>query len=293
MTPTDSPSAARAGQVAGRLAAIAGLLACPACRGNLTIGAGNLHCTRCDGRFAIQDGDALLAIRGTSETWGKPQPAEQSANYQTEYQRVEKVATYNLHYRQRLFKRFSTRREYKLIGRQIRRIGRSHILLDPPCGGGCLTPAFSDSADLVIEADNAIGQILFGCAESKVATPRVWMTASAFHIPLGNNAVDGAICVRLAHHLPTAAERERLLQELLRVSRRFVIFTYFDHYSLKYLTHRLRHPFGSRPPKLTMTTARVAELVRAQGARLVAAPPLSRISSGHRYALIVKEGVRP
>jgi hypothetical protein len=116
------------------------------------------------------------------------------------------------------------------------------------------------------------------------------MTASAFHIPLRDNAVDGTVCVRLAHHLPTAVERERLLRELLRVSRRFVVMTYFDHHSLKNLLRRLRRPFNRKEPKMTMTTERVAALAREAGARLVDAPPLSRMGSGHRYALIVKEG---
>ena len=146
------------------------------------------------------------------------------------------------------------------------------------------------SAELVIEADIAIGQILYGRSESRVATPRVWMTASGFHIPLRDDAVDGTICVRLSHHLPTANERQRLLEELLRVSRRFVIMSYFDHYSLKNVLRRLRRPFNRKSPKLTMTTSEVAEFARHRGARLVAAPPLSRIGSGHRFALIVKDG---
>ena len=116
------------------------------------------------------------------------------------------------------------------------------------------------------------------------------MTASAFHIPLRDNSVDGTICIRLAHHLPTAAERDRLFQELLRVSKRFVIVTFFDHYSLKNLTRHMRHPFNRKPPKLTMTLDRVAELARAGRGRLVAAPPISRIVSGHRYALLLKDG---
>jgi hypothetical protein len=41
---------------------------------------------------------------------------------------------------------------------------------------------------------------------------------------------------------------------------------------------------------MTMTTERVAELAKKGGGRLVAAPPLSRIASGHRFALIVKDG---
>jgi lauroyl/myristoyl acyltransferase len=118
------------------------------------------------------------------------------------------------------------------------------------------------------------------------------MTASAFHIPLRDASVDGTICVRLSHHLPTAAERERLLRELLRVSRRFVIMTFFDHYSLKNMLRRLRRPLDGQPPKMTMTMARVAELARQHGARLVTAPPLSRLGSGHRYALIFKDQER-
>lgn len=231
----------------------------------------------------------LLAIRGTSETWGEPQKLEQSAAYQAEYERVERAATYNLEYRRQALKRSSTRREFYLLDRHLKRVGGCDVLLDLPCGGGRLTPAFARHAGLVIEADIAIGQVLFGRSGSTVATPRVWMTASGFHIPLRANAVDGAICVRLCHHLPTLNERERLLQELLRVSRRFVIMTYFDHYSLKNLLRRLRRPFNRKAPKLTMTTAQMADLARRAGARLVAAPPLSRIGSGHRYALILKD----
>jgi hypothetical protein len=75
----------------------------------------------------------------------------------------------------------------------------------------------------------------------------------------------------------------------MRVSRRFVLVTFFDHKSLKNLTRRLRHVFSPQPPKLTMTTERVAELAHLGGGRLVAEPLLNRIASGHRFALIVKE----
>lgn len=271
------------------IAGIGELLICPGCAADLKVGRESVECTACGTSYPLRDGIALLAIRGTSETWGEPQAQEQSADYQGEYQRVDRAAAYNLSYRRRPLKRQSTRREFKLIRRHIARVGRSRVILDLPCGGGRLTPAFADTAELVIEADIAHGQLLFGRAESPVATPRVWMTASAFHIPLRDDSVDGTICVRLSHHLPTAAERERLLAELLRVSRRFVIMTFFDHHSLKNVVRRLRRPFDGQPPKMTMTTARVAELAGEYGARLMDAPPLSRIGSGHRYALIVKD----
>ncbi len=175
---------------------------------SLAIGSGSIDCRGCGASYPLRDGIALLAIRGTSETWGEPQAHEQSASYQGEYQRVDRAAAYNLSYRQHLLKRQSTQREFKLIQQHVARIGRSRIILDLPCGGGRLTPAFADTADLVIEADIAHGQLLFNRAESSGATPRVWMTASAFHIPLRDASVDGTFCIRLSHHLPTATERE-------------------------------------------------------------------------------------
>ena len=271
------------------IAAIAGILVCPACAASLSIGSSSIDCRGCGASYPLRDGIALLAIRGTSETWGEPQAEEQSTSYQGEYQRVDRAAAYNLSYRKAILKRQSTRREFNLIAQHVSRIGRSNVILDLPCGGGRLTPAFADSADLVIEADIGHGQLLFNRAESSGATPRIWMTASAFHIPLRDGSVDGTFCIRLSHHLPTAAERERLLTELLRVSRRFVVMTFFDHHSLKNVLRRLRRPFDRQPPKMTMTTARVAELAKERGARLIAAPPVSRIGSGHRYALIVKD----
>ena len=96
--------------------------------------------------------------------------------------------------------------------------------------------------------------------------------------------------MRLSHHLPTAAERKRLVRELLRVARCYVLMTFFDHHSLK---NRLRQRQRTRkPPKLTMTVEEVGELARHQDAELVEAPMLSFIGSGHRYALMVKRASR-
>lgn len=290
MTLTASEQGADNGAHVIGLQAIAGLLACPACHAGLLIEPDAVACTGCGRRFDMHDGIPLLAMHGSSETWGEARGQEQSLAYQAEYERIERAATYNLEYQRQALKRSSTRREYQLIGRHMQRLGHSGIVLELPCGGGRLTPAFAGHAGLVIEADIAIGQILYGRSQSTAATRRVWMTASGFHIPLRDGAVEGTICVRLSHHLPTASERERLFRELLRVSRRFVIVTYFDHHSLKNLLRRARRPFNGKAPKMTMTTSEVAALAQGAGARLVDAPPLSRIGSGHRYALIVKDG---
>jgi SAM-dependent methyltransferase len=271
------------------LSAISRLLACPECRDPLSVGPDWIRCEGCDARYPIEDGVALLALRGGSETWGAPQDAAQGTDYQGEFQDLELAAAYNLQFRRRPLKLGVTPRESLLIRRFVRRVGRSQAILEIPCCGGRLTHAFPDATDFVIEADIALGQVRYGRQASKLDVPRVWMTASAFHIPLRDGCVDGTICVRLSHHLPTPLERERLFAELLRVSRRFVIVTFFDRHSLKHLTWRLRHPFSRKPRKPAMTSAEVAALARAHGARLADTAPLARFGSGHRYALLVKQ----
>lgn len=275
------------------ISAIEHLLACPSCREPLLAGMESVRCNGCDARYPLESGVALLAVQGTAESWGSPKEVQTSDGYQAEYQTIARAAAYNHGYQRRFHKRIGTRHEWGLIRRLLARVGRSKAILELPCGGGRITPAFADATDLIIEADIAIGQIRYARATSTPKTSRAWMTASAFHIPLRDSAVDGTLCIRLSHHLPTPAERERLFRELMRVSRKFVIVTFFDHHSLKNLGRRLRQPFDRKPPKLTMTVDRVAELARECGGRLVAAPPLNRIASGHRFALIVKEGATP
>lgn len=160
-------------------------------------------------------------------------------------------------------------------------------MLELPCGGGRLSPAIARHADWLVEADIGAGQVEYGRAVTALASRQLWITASGFHVPLRSGGVDGAVCVRLAHHLPTRAEVERLLAELLRVSQRFVVLTYFDRHSLKNLTWRLRHPFRRRE-KPMLVRAEVEGIARALGGRLADVIPLSRFGSGHRYALILK-----
>lgn len=271
------------------IADIQHLLACPVCRDPLSVGPDWIRCEGCDARYPVEDGIALLALRGGSETWGVAPTGEQGTDYQDEFQDIARAADYNLQFRRRPLKLGVTPRESALIRRCIRKVGRSRAILEIPCGGGRLTPAFADSTELVIEADVAIGQVRYGRKASQAQAQRVWMTASAFHIPLRDASVDGVVCVRLSHHLPTAAERERLFAEVLRVSRRFAIVTYFDRHSLKHLTWRLRHPFSRKARKPALSRSEVAALAAAHGARLVSSEPLSRFGSGHRYALLVRD----
>ncbi len=221
----------------------------------------------------------------------KTQANQTSEDYQRNYQKDHKAAIYNIKYRDRWTKRISTWREFGLLNRMLRKQGRCKTLLDLPCGGGRLSSPMAPYTDLLIEADVALGQLRYGRVHGMVPTCQVWMTASGFHIPLRDAGVDGTVCVRLNHHLPTEAEREQLVRELLRVSKRFVIMSFFDYYSVKNTLRRLSRPFNHKSPKATMKVGELRRIARKCGARLVESPALFLIGSGHRYALIVKDKV--
>ena len=219
-------------------------------------------------------------------------PADRTSEaYQQNYQKDQRAATYNAKYRDRWTKRISTWREFGLLDRLLRNQGRCNVLLDLPCGGGRLSPPMARYTDLLIEADVALGQLRYGREHGRVSTRQVWMIASGFHIPLRDASVDGTVCVRLTHHLPTEAEREQLVRELLRVSKRFLIMSFFDYYSPKNTLRRLSRPFNRKPPKSTMKVGELQRLAQDCGARLVESPALFLIGSGHRYALMVKDKV--
>ena len=257
-------------QAASQLSNIAGLLVCPWCSGKITIGSADITCLSCGRVYAVQQGIALLARTGTPEEPQAQGPVPTSRSYQAQYQDVAEAKKYNEGYK-KLSKSMNTSREHGILDRLLRSQGRCATLLDIPSGGGRLSPVLEQHTDLLIEADIALGQLLYGAADTTLRKAPVRMTASAFHIPLRADAVDATVCCRLCHHLPTPGERERLVAELLRVSRRFVIMTFFDHDSFK---NRRRLALG-KPSKMTMTVDRVAELARIGGAELIELPPCS------------------
>ncbi len=265
-------------------------LICPRCSSPFSpLTSDKMVCSRSGHEFQIHDGIPRLAIfdEAVDQATGEsaPQPAE---DYQRQYEDLEAAAAYNQEYKDYLLKRMSTQREFKLLERLLSTQPRSRSLLELPCGGGRVTPALAAHAELLIEADIGLGQVLYGRKTSKIRAPQAWLTASANRIPFPDASIDGIVCIRLCHHLPLAEQRERLVAELLRVASRFVIMTFFDYRSLKNRLRQLRQPFNKKPPKSTMRIEELAELASQNKARLVEYPALSWIGSGHRYALMVK-----
>ena len=259
-------------------------LACPACRGGLQIGKHAITCINCSQVYPIHENIPQFAVYESDEAALKEVAGISKNNYEQRYVDFEKARNYNLKYDHKPLKRLSTKREYQILQHLLARQKHCATMLEIPCGGGRISPQLVTATDLLIQADVGLGQILYRMTREKLKIAQIWMTASAFRIPLQDSSVDAAVCIRLSHHLPTSKQREDLLAELLRVAGRYVVMTFFDYHSIKNILRRLRNS----KPKLTMTASQVSSVASSHGAKLADCPRLSIIGSGHRYALLVK-----
>jgi SAM-dependent methyltransferase len=114
-------------------------------------------------------------------------------------------------------------------------------VLDVPCGNGRLGPLLRALGPRrVIGVDGAAAMARRAGGYDAV------LVGDAAAIPLGDAAVDVTICMRLLHHFPAAVDRAAILGELARVTRRFVVFSFYRAATLEGLRRRCRRRPSAR-----------------------------------------------
>jgi ubiquinone/menaquinone biosynthesis C-methylase UbiE/uncharacterized protein YbaR (Trm112 family) len=257
------------------------LLACPACNSDLHRQNLTVSCSGCGVSFVIEMGIPRL-IQDTDI--GDGGRTAKSADYQSRFQQLGVAQQYNESFIKRGRKEQRTRREIDILQGLLGRVGRVDTAINIPSGGGRLSGPLDAATTTLIEMDSSLDQLSYGKQHSTLSGG-YWIQASALHIPLKNDSVDVAVCARLSHHLPGESERRRLLSELLRVSRRFVVISFVDKHSLKNASRYLRR----RPlDQSAMAASELGRLAASMGAKLDSVHTVSAIGSRHRYALLQK-----
>lgn len=201
------------------------------------------------------------------------------------YRSERGAAAYKSDYETKVHRKVSDRRERVILDGYRQKVGAVQSALDLPCGAGRLFEFVDGWAERVVEADFSPTMLRLN-RDDHAAGALGYAECSALSIPFGDRAFDLVLSVRLSHHLDAPEDRERHVRELCRVAKKAVVFTFFDHASIKNRLRQLRAPFNKKRPKNTMVVPQVRALAAAEGFRLEAAAPLSRIGSGHRFALL-------
>lgn len=118
---------------------------------------------------------------------------------------------------------------------------RFTLAIDVPCGTGRFRTLMKNHTAELLSMDASHEMLA-----AAVSQPQV--QASAHKLPLVDSAVDFILCSRLLHHFETSAERLTVLQELARVSKRWIVLSYFDSANFQAWRNRLRGKFRGRFP---------------------------------------------
>jgi len=164
--------------------------------------------------------------------------------------------------------RRTARREARLVARLLATCGPLDTALDVPCGTGRLLPLLGIRVPRLAGADGAL-EMLREARHQGPAPPLC--VADAAHLPFASACTDLVLCMRLLHHFPAAADRRTVLAELARVSRRWVLVSYFDRASVQAWRQRrrprARYPVARRDFAGDLAAAGLRERRRAWVAR--------------------------
>ena len=139
-------------------------------------------------------------------------------------------------------KRFTTRRRMRKLDafeksfavRLFKMVGTDSSIIDIPCGNGRFFDAFFAARELIAAdySDNMLAALRERIG--KVENVKM-LQADIIQIPLPDECVDLAFCMRLFHHMKNDAVRSAALKELSRISRKYVAFSFYDKRCLRYL----------------------------------------------------------
>jgi len=182
--------------------------------------------------------------RPSKDDVSKPKVEEYA--YKKEFYRDTEVAA---EYDQR---RFTTRkrqrrnlRKWRAIEKALAETSEVHSVLDLPCGTGRFTGDLARQGYLVVGGD-----ISFEMMRQAASSPDVvhggiagYVNADAEALPFRNASLDCIVSIRFMFHVdPTT--RRRILREMGRVSRRWLIVDYRHRYTARWVLWQLRHALG-------------------------------------------------
>lgn len=151
--------------------------------------------------------------------------------------------------------------ETKLVERALEGIQGVSTVLDAPCGTGRFTILMAQRGYVttgVDLGDAALVQAEKNCKSAGV-TDVVLDKADLEQLPYAASSFDMVFCFRLFHHLPDEVIRARVVGELCRVARKYVLISYFDPLAFTSIKRRFQRRFFGKQSKQNATSLQEVE----------------------------------
>lgn len=157
------------------------------------------------------------------------------------------------------------RQEMAMIADAMRQVQGVTSMLDAPCGVGRASIWLARQGISVTGVD--LGEAALQLAATLAAEQGVSVTFAQqdiFDLPYADKAFDATLCFRLLHHFESPSLRSRLIDELCRVSGKYVLISRISPVSVTSLRRRLRFLVSGKAIKQYPVSARElhAELAR-------------------------------
>lgn len=177
-------------------------------------------------------------------------------------------------------------REHRILAKLLTQCRiTSGVLLDVPCGYGRFTPLFARLGIAAIGADLGREMVSLAVEHNAPHGSGRWVCANIMALPFADGTFEGTVCIRLLHHRYSDAERQGILRELARVSRRFVLISFYRRTSLHALTRRWP---GTRRRRGMMTIPQLQELAQASGLQIQRVCSLLRFCHAQTFVALTK-----
>ncbi len=214
-------------------------------------------------------------------------------NILARYNSAEGADDYLHKFERRWTERVNNWHEQRLIRRFLRSVSpidRNGLALDLPCGYGRLYSIVRELGIPVVEGDwsfplLATARRIHG-RRYGLELSQNYVRATALALPFAGGAFEFVLSVRLSHHIREHEQRLQHLREVLRVSRKWAMFTYFDAGSVKNRMHEFGRRFHDKRAKWTLTFDEIQTVGHAEGFEVIQWAWISRFFSGHRYVLM-------
>ncbi len=138
-------------------------------------------------------------------------------------------------------------REQRAVANIFESLADVRSVVDVPSGAGRFAKVLSGGRQL-IEADVAFEILEFARERAEKAELNIaFLQSDAAKLPLADGSVDCVFCNRLLHHIVSAEEREVFLREFHRVSRKYLVISFFDYHAFGGVRKLLKALKGRKP----------------------------------------------